>query len=67
MHEIGSEFAQGRAEKASGWHRWGRSHVFEGVAHMVNLERPEEFTTLVLEFLAEVDTPGSDGTAQRAC
>ncbi|MBA2275813.1 MAG: alpha/beta fold hydrolase, partial [Chloroflexi bacterium] len=38
-----------------------RSHVFEGVAHMVNMERSEEFTTRVLDFLAEEDTPGSDG------
>jgi pimeloyl-ACP methyl ester carboxylesterase len=32
-----------------------RSHVFEGVAHMVNLERPEEFNRLVGEFVDEVD------------
>jgi 3-oxoadipate enol-lactonase len=32
-----------------------RSHVFEGVAHMVNLERPEEFNRLVGDFLDEVD------------
>ena len=32
-----------------------RSHVFEGVAHMVNLERPAEFNQLVGDFLAEVD------------
>jgi pimeloyl-ACP methyl ester carboxylesterase len=31
-----------------------RSHVFEGVAHMVNLERPEEFNRLVSEFLESV-------------
>ena len=36
-----------------------RSHVFEGVAHMVNLERSDEFTTRVLEFLSEVDAAGS--------
>lgn len=34
--------------------RDSRRHVFEGVAHMVNLERPAEFTNLVLEFLGEV-------------
>jgi 3-oxoadipate enol-lactonase len=28
-----------------------RSHVFEGVAHMVNLERPAEFNRLVGDFL----------------
>jgi len=32
-----------------------RSHVFEGVAHMVNLERPAEFNRLVGEFVADVD------------
>ncbi len=32
-----------------------RSHVFEGVAHMVNLERPEEFNSLVGDFIDEVD------------
>ena len=35
--------------------RGARSHVFEGVAHMVNLERPAEFNRLVGDFLAEVD------------
>src|SRR6185369_679189 len=28
-----------------------KSHVFEGVAHMVNLERPAEFNRLLREFL----------------
>jgi 3-oxoadipate enol-lactonase len=32
-----------------------RSKVFEGVAHMVNLERPEEFNRIVGEFVDEVD------------
>lgn len=32
-----------------------RSHVFEGVAHMVNLERPMEFNALLREFLDEVE------------
>jgi len=36
-----------------------RSHVFEGVAHMVNLERPAEFNQLVSDFLAEVDAAGT--------
>ena len=31
-----------------------RKHVFEGVAHMDNLERPKEFNKLVAEFLEEV-------------
>lgn len=35
-----------------------RSHVFEGVAHMVNLERPDEFNRLVGDFLDEVDAAG---------
>jgi pimeloyl-ACP methyl ester carboxylesterase len=35
-----------------------RSHVFEGVAHMVNLERPEEFNRLVGDFLDDVDASG---------
>jgi len=34
-----------------------RSHVFEGVAHMVNLERPAEFNQLVRDFLEEVEAP----------
>lgn len=32
-----------------------RSHVFEGVAHMVNLERPAQFNELVGGFLDEVE------------
>lgn len=32
-----------------------RSHVFEGVAHMVNLERPAEFNSLVREFLKRAE------------
>jgi 3-oxoadipate enol-lactonase len=35
-----------------------RSHVFEGVAHMVNLERSDEFNRLVGDFLDEVDATG---------
>lgn len=33
----------------------GRSHVFDGVAHMVNLERPDEFNRVVRDFLLEVE------------
>ncbi len=33
-----------------------RRHVFEGVAHMVNLERPAEFNRLVLDFLLAVES-----------
>jgi pimeloyl-ACP methyl ester carboxylesterase len=32
-----------------------QSHVFEGVAHMVNLERPAEFNRLVREFVDGVE------------
>jgi pimeloyl-ACP methyl ester carboxylesterase len=32
-----------------------RSQVFEGVAHMVNLEKPAEFNRLVRDFLDEVE------------
>jgi pimeloyl-ACP methyl ester carboxylesterase len=32
-----------------------RSHVFDGVAHMVNLEKPAEFNQIVGDFLDEVD------------
>jgi pimeloyl-ACP methyl ester carboxylesterase len=32
-----------------------RLEVFEGAAHMMNLEQPDRFTRLVLDFLAEVD------------
>ena len=32
-----------------------RQHVFEGAAHMINLEFPDEFNRLVLDFLAEAD------------
>jgi 3-oxoadipate enol-lactonase len=35
-----------------------RRHVFKGVAHMVNLERPDEFNRLVAEFLTEVGAKG---------
>jgi 3-oxoadipate enol-lactonase len=31
--------------------RGARQHVFPGVAHMVNLERPQEFEQMVVEFL----------------
>jgi pimeloyl-ACP methyl ester carboxylesterase len=35
-----------------------RSRVFEGVAHMVNLERPDEFNGLLRQFLDEVEAAG---------
>ncbi|MDP8904765.1 MAG: hypothetical protein M3N29_05530 [Chloroflexota bacterium] len=41
-------------ERLGGEIRGARRHVFTGAAHMVNLERPAEFTSLVLDFLAEV-------------
>jgi 3-oxoadipate enol-lactonase len=34
-----------------------RKKVFEGVAHMVNLERPAEFNRLVLDFLRATRSP----------
>ncbi|MFN2484647.1 MAG: alpha/beta fold hydrolase [Candidatus Limnocylindria bacterium] len=39
------------AESVSG----ARLEVFEGAAHMLNLEQPERFARVVLDFLAEVD------------
>ena len=41
-------------EKLAAEVKGARSHVFEGVAHMVNLERPEEFNRLVGDFLGAV-------------
>jgi 3-oxoadipate enol-lactonase len=35
-----------------------RSHVFEGVAHMVNLERPAEVNRLVADFIESVEASG---------
>ena len=32
-----------------------RKIVFEGAGHMVNMERPEEFNRVVLEFLQDWD------------
>jgi pimeloyl-ACP methyl ester carboxylesterase len=32
-----------------------RQHVFKGAAHMINLEFPDEFNRLVLDFLAEAE------------
>lgn len=42
-------------EKLAAEVRGARSHVFESVAHMVNLERPVEFNSLVRDFLEEVE------------
>ena len=42
-------------EKLAAEVRRARSHVFEGVAHMVNLERPAEFNQMVRNFLDEVE------------
>jgi 3-oxoadipate enol-lactonase len=39
-----------------------RFEVIDGVAHMVNLEQPHQFATLVLDFLASVD----DGSGAQA-
>jgi 3-oxoadipate enol-lactonase len=35
-----------------------QKHVFEGVAHMVNLERPDEFNRLVSDFVAQAEAAG---------
>jgi pimeloyl-ACP methyl ester carboxylesterase len=35
-----------------------RFEVMHGAAHMMNLEQPEAFNRLVLDFLTEVDAPG---------
>lgn len=35
-----------------------QKHVFEDVAHMVNLERPAEFNEVVLEFLRKAEAAG---------
>jgi pimeloyl-ACP methyl ester carboxylesterase len=35
-----------------------RSHVFDDVAHMVNLEKPEEFNRMVRAFLDEAEATG---------
>ena len=35
-----------------------RKAVLPGTAHLPNLERPDEFNRLVLEFLGEVTSPG---------
>jgi 3-oxoadipate enol-lactonase len=37
-----------------------RLEVFEGVAHMVNLEQPERFTRLVLDFLGDAGIGSRD-------
>lgn len=37
-----------------------KSYVFESVAHMINLERPEEFNRVVLEFLDSVSAAESE-------
>jgi pimeloyl-ACP methyl ester carboxylesterase len=42
-------------EKMAAEIRGARAHVFEDVAHMVNLERPAEFNRLVREFFESVE------------
>jgi pimeloyl-ACP methyl ester carboxylesterase len=34
----------------------GRFELFENAAHLLNLEYPERFTRLILDFLAEADS-----------
>lgn len=48
-------------EKMAAEVRGARSHVFEGAAHMVNLEQPDEFNKVVLDFLLDVATQAPDG------
>ncbi|TME30084.1 MAG: alpha/beta fold hydrolase [Chloroflexi bacterium] len=40
-----------------------RFELFEGVAHMVNLEQPERFTRLVLDFLTDAGVNAAPATA----
>lgn len=37
-----------------------RKEVFHGVAHMVNMEQPERFNRIVLDFLGQVEQPTSN-------
>jgi len=43
-----------------------RFELFEGVAHMVNLEQPERFTRLVLDFMTDagIATPAAEAAAR---
>jgi 3-oxoadipate enol-lactonase len=43
-----------------------RRVVFRGAAHLPNLEQPEGFTKVVLDFLAEVDEAGAESAAGSA-
>ncbi len=52
LDELGTRAASERMAKEI---RGARSHVFDDVAHMVNLERPVEFNRLVREFLEGVE------------
>ncbi|HWH23994.1 MAG TPA: alpha/beta fold hydrolase [Candidatus Limnocylindria bacterium] len=47
-------------ERLAGAVRGARRYLFEGVAHMVNLERPAQFNRLVGDFIDDVDA-GADG------
>ncbi|WP_099023928.1 alpha/beta fold hydrolase [Mycolicibacterium palauense] len=40
-----------------------RTHMFAGVGHMPQIERPDEFARLVLPFLADATAPADTGTA----
>lgn len=52
LDELG---VRASSEKMTTEIRGARSHVFEDVAHIVNLERPTEFNGLVREFLEGVE------------
>ncbi|HEY5489508.1 MAG TPA: alpha/beta fold hydrolase [Candidatus Limnocylindrales bacterium] len=46
-------------EKMAAEIRGAKSHVFPDVAHMVSLEKPAEFNTLLADFLAQVEAGAS--------
>jgi len=53
---LDTVYVQAAAEAIARGISGARKVVFEGVAHMVNLERPVQFERAVLDFLAEADT-----------
>jgi 3-oxoadipate enol-lactonase len=44
-----------------------RSIILPGVGHIVNMEAPEQFNRIVLEFLTSLSTEASDGYPPAAC
>ena len=51
-HDL-ADYRHGRRAYEAAHIPGARFELFEGVAHMVNLEQPERFTRLVLDFLAD--------------